>query len=137
MAPSAFDAETGLMKKKSGAPPAYSDVVGDALIDICKQDDTVVGITAAMAEGTGLCKLHDVIPDRYFDVGIAEQHAVTFAADSPRRASSRSSRSIRPSLQRAMTRSFTMSGVQNLPVTFVLDRAGIVGEEWADAARRL
>lgn len=127
--PGAFDPETGAMKKAAGGPPSYSDVVGETLIDLCHQDHTVVGITAAMAEGTGLCKLHDAVPDRYFDVGIAEQHAVTFAAGM-------ATQGLRPVaaiystfLQRAYDQVLHDVCVQNLNVTFLLDRAGLVGED--------
>lgn len=127
--PGAFDIATGAMKKALGGPPAYSDVVGDALVDICLRDPDVAGITAAMAEGTGLYKLRAKVPDRYFDVGIAEQHAVTFAAGM-------ATQGVRPVvaiystfLQRAYDQVLHDVCVQNLNVAFLLDRAGIVGED--------
>lgn len=127
--PGAFDIETGIIKKKAGAAPSYSDVVGTTIVDICHQDDTVVAVTAAMGEGTGLNKVQKAVPDRYFDVGIAEQHAVTFAAGM-------ATQGVKPIV--AIYSTFMQRGydqvvhdvcVQNLPVTFVLDRAGIVGED--------
>src|SRR6266480_5222787 len=78
--PGAFDYQTGVIKKNAGDPPTYTDIFANALVELAEQDISVVGITAAMAEGTGLKKLHQRFPERYFDVGIAEQHAVTFAA---------------------------------------------------------
>jgi len=127
--PSAFDPETGVFKKKAGGPPTYSDVVGQALIDICKQDPTVVAITAAMSEGTGLSKFRDAVPDRYFDVGIAEQHAVTFAAGMATQGLKPVAAIYSTFMQRAYDQTMHDVCVQNLPVTLVLDRAGIVGED--------
>jgi 1-deoxy-D-xylulose-5-phosphate synthase len=127
--PSAFDAETGAFKKKAGAPPTYSDVVGNTLIDMMRQDDTIVAITAAMAEGTGLNKVHAAIPDRYFDVGIAEQHAVTFAAGLATQGIKPVAAIYSTFLQRAYDQIVHDVCVQNLHVTFLLDRAGIVGED--------
>lgn len=127
--PGAFDIETGAIKKKAGAPPSYSDVIGRTLVSLCKNDDTIVGITAAMSEGTGLNRLHAEIPDRFFDVGIAEQHAITFAAGM-------ATQGLRPVaaiystfLQRAYDQVVHDVCVQDLPVTLILDRAGIVGED--------
>jgi 1-deoxy-D-xylulose-5-phosphate synthase len=127
--PGAFDVETGMLKKKTGAPPSYSDIVGTTLVDICKQDDTVVGITAAMAEGTGLCRLAAEVPDRYFDVGIAEQHAVTFAAGMATQGLKPVAAIYSTFLQRAYDQVLHDVCVQNLHVAFLLDRAGIVGED--------
>jgi 1-deoxy-D-xylulose-5-phosphate synthase len=127
--PGAFNIATGVINKKIGAPPAYSDVVGETLVELCQRDDTVVGITAAMAEGTGLNKLRAKVPEAYFDVGIAEQHAVTFAAGM-------ATQGIRPVaaiystfLQRAYDQVLHDVCVQNLHVAFLLDRAGLVGED--------
>src|SRR5258708_5656546 len=77
--PGAFDYHTGVIKKNAGDPPTYTDIFANALVELAEQDTSIVGITAAMAEGTGLKKMHQRFPKRYFDVGIAEQHAVTFA----------------------------------------------------------
>src|SRR5437879_5416172 len=78
--PGAFDYTTGTIKKNSGDPPTYTEIFANTLVGLAEKDPSIVGITAAMAEGTGLKKMHQRFPERYFDVGIAEQHAVTFAA---------------------------------------------------------
>src|SRR5579884_2678389 len=77
--PGAYDYTTGTIKKNPADPPTYTEVFADTLVELAEKDASIVGITAAMAEGTGLKKLNKRFPDRYFDVGIAEQHAVTFA----------------------------------------------------------
>jgi 1-deoxy-D-xylulose-5-phosphate synthase len=129
-AQSAFDLATGKAYPSSKPkPPSYSKVFGQTLVKLCEQDPTVVGITAAMATGTGLDLLEKALPDQYFDVGIAEQHAVTMAAGM-------ACEGLRPVcaiystfLQRAYDQLIHDVGIQNLPVTFVLDRAGIVGAD--------
>ena len=129
-AQSAFDLRTGKAYPSSKPkPPSYSKVFGQTLIKICEQDPRVVGITAAMATGTGLDLLEKARPHQYFDVGIAEQHAVTMAAGM-------ACEGLRPVcaiystfLQRAYDQLIHDVGIQNLPVTFVLDRAGIVGAD--------
>jgi len=127
--PGPYDASTGELMKKSGAPPNYQEVFGEALVALAQRDPTIVGITAAMAEGTSLNKLQRVMPERYFDVGIAEQHAVTFAAGM-------ACEGLRPVagiystfLQRAFDQVIHDVCVQNLHVVFCLDRAGLVGED--------
>lgn len=77
--PGAYDYTTGVIKKNVSDPPSYTEVFANTLVTIAEENPKVVGITAAMEEGTGLKKLHQRFPERYFDVGIAEQHAVTFA----------------------------------------------------------
>ena len=129
-AQSAFDLGTGKARpSKTPKPPSYSKVFGQTLVKICEQDSKVVGITAAMATGTGLDLLQKAVPDQYVDVGIAEQHAVTLAAGM-------ACDGLRPVvaiystfLQRAFDQMIHDVGIQNLPVTFVLDRAGIVGAD--------
>ncbi len=129
-AQSAFDLTTGKSKpSKSPKAPSYSKVFGQTLVKICEQDSKVIGITAAMATGTGLDLLQKAIPDQYIDVGIAEQHAVTLAAGM-------ACDGLRPVvaiystfLQRAYDQVIHDVGIQKLPVTFVLDRAGIVGAD--------
>ncbi|MCP9774489.1 1-deoxy-D-xylulose-5-phosphate synthase [Cyanobium sp. WAJ14-Wanaka] len=129
-AQSAFDLKTGKAYPSSKPkPPSYSKVFGQTLVKLCEQDPTVVGITAAMATGTGLDLLEKACPQQYFDVGIAEQHAVTMAAGM-------ACEGVKPVvaiystfLQRAYDQLIHDVGVQNLPVTFVLDRAGIVGAD--------
>ncbi|RLC47496.1 MAG: 1-deoxy-D-xylulose-5-phosphate synthase [Candidatus Cloacimonadota bacterium] len=125
---SPFDNETGKIKT-ANANRSYSQVFGDTLVDIGKNDKKVVAITAAMAEGTGLCRFAKEFPDRFFDVGIAEQHAVTFAAGL-------AVQGIKPYvaiystfLQRAYDQIIHDVALQNLPVRFCIDRAGIVGED--------
>ena len=129
-AQSAFDLATGKAYPSSKPkPPSYSKVFGQTLVKLCEQDPRVVGITAAMATGTGLDLLEKALPKQYFDVGIAEQHAVTMAAGM-------ACEGLRPVvaiystfLQRAYDQLIHDVGIQNLPVTFVLDRAGIVGAD--------
>ena len=129
-AQSAFDLATGKAYPASKPkPPSWSKVFGQTLVKICEQNPRVVGITAAMATGTGLDLLEKALPNQYFDVGIAEQHAVTMAAGM-------ACEGIRPVvaiystfLQRAFDQLIHDVGIQKLPVTFVLDRAGIVGAD--------
>jgi 1-deoxy-D-xylulose-5-phosphate synthase len=129
-AQSAFDLATGKAYPSSKPkPPSWSKVFGQTLVKICEQDPRVVGITAAMATGTGLDILEKALPQQYFDVGIAEQHAVTMAAGM-------ACEGLRPVvaiystfLQRAYDQLIHDVGIQKLPVTFVLDRAGIVGAD--------
>ena len=130
----AFDAEAGEMKKAAvdpakPTPPSYTSVFGKALVELAKTDPKIVGITAAMDTGTGLDIFAKTFPDRMFDVGIAEQHAVTFAAGL-------AAQGMRPVcaiystfLQRGFDQVVHDVCIQNLPVTFALDRAGIVGAD--------
>ncbi len=127
--PGAFDYTTGEIKKNAGDPPTYTEIFAKTLVEIAEKDSSVVGITAAMAEGTGLKKMHQRFPERYFDVGIAEQHAVTFAAGM-------ATSGIKPVvaiystfMQRAFDQVFHDVCVQNLHVVFAMDRAGVVGED--------
>jgi 1-deoxy-D-xylulose-5-phosphate synthase len=127
--PSAYDPITGNLQQKLEGPPKYQDVFADALVDLARRDPSIVGITAAMAEGTSLYKLEQELPERYFDVGICEQHAVTFAAGM-------ACQNLRPVvaiystfLQRAFDQIIHDVCVQNLHVVFPMDRAGIVGED--------
>ena len=129
-AQSAFDLSSGkAIPSTKPKPPSYSKVFGQTLVKLCEQNSRVVGITAAMATGTGLDLLQKAIPAQYVDVGIAEQHAVTLAAGM-------ASEGLRPVvaiystfLQRAFDQLIHDVGIQKLPVTFVLDRAGIVGAD--------
>ncbi len=127
--PGAFDPETGIFKKNAGDPPSYTDVFANTLVDIAEKDTSIVGITAAMAEGTGLKKMRQRFPERYFDVGIAEQHAVTFAAGM-------ATSDLKPVvaiystfLQRAYDQILHDVALQDLHVVFAMDRAGVVGED--------
>ena len=130
VAQSAFDLGTGkAIPSSKPKPPSYSKVFGQTLVKLCEQNSRVIGITAAMATGTGLDLLQKAVPDQYVDVGIAEQHAVTLAAGM-------ACEGLRPVvaiystfLQRAYDQLIHDVGIQKLPVTFVLDRAGIVGAD--------
>ena len=129
-AQSAFNLNTGkAIPSKTPKPASYSKVFGQTLVKLCEQNSRVIGITAAMATGTGLDLLQKAIPSQYVDVGIAEQHAVTLAAGM-------ACEGLRPVvaiystfLQRAFDQLIHDVGIQKLPVTFVLDRAGIVGAD--------
>ena len=129
-AQSAFDLSTGkAIPSKKPKPPSYSKVFGQTLVKLCEQNSRVIGITAAMATGTGLDLLQKAVPEQYVDVGIAEQHAVTLAAGM-------ACEGLRPVvaiystfLQRAYDQLIHDVGIQKLPVTFVLDRAGILGAD--------
>jgi 1-deoxy-D-xylulose-5-phosphate synthase len=127
--PGAFDYTTGTIKKNPNDPPTYTEIFAKTLVKIAEQDESVVGITAAMAEGTGLKQLHQRFPERYFDVGIAEQHAVTFAGGL-------AVGGMRPVvaiystfMQRAFDQVIHDICTQDLHVVFAMDRAGIVGED--------
>ncbi len=129
-ASSPFDRDTGLPKKKS-ARPSYSSFAVNTLIQLAREDPRVVAITAAMSEGTGLAAFESVFPERLYDVGIAEQHAVTFAAG----LAAQGMRPVIPIystfLQRAYDQVVHDVATQNLPVTFCIDRGGLVAEDGA------
>ncbi len=122
-----FDIETG--NQASSTKPTYSELFGDCLTELAREDDRIVAITAAMTEGTGLTEFARAFPKRFYDVGIAESHAVTFAAGL-------ASQGLKPViaiystfLQRAYDEIVHDVCLQNLPVVFAIDRAGIVGED--------
>jgi len=124
-----FDKISGEMSKKKGAPPAYTSVFGKGLVELGAERDDVVVITAAMPSGTGTGAFGDAYPTRYFDVGIAEGHGVTFAAGL-------TTEGVRPVvaiystfLQRAYDSIIHDVAVQSLPVVFAMDRAGLVGND--------
>lgn len=127
--PGAFDYTTGEIKKNAGDPPSYTEIFANALVEIAEKDPSVVGITAAMAEGTGLKKLHQRFPERYFDVGIAEQHAITFAAGLAAGGLKPVAAIYSTFMQRAFDQVFHDVCVQDLHVVFAMDRAGVVGED--------
>ncbi|HEU5439581.1 MAG TPA: 1-deoxy-D-xylulose-5-phosphate synthase [Ktedonobacterales bacterium] len=127
--PGAYDPLTGEMKKKSGEPPKYQDVFAEALVELAGRDTSIVGITAAMAEGTSLYKLQKAYPERYFDVGICEQHGVTFAAGLACEGIKPVAAIYSTFMQRAFDQVLHDVCVQNLHVVFPMDRAGIVGED--------
>lgn len=130
-APGKFDAATGTRIKTVNAPHRYQDVFGKVLVELAARDGRVVGITPAMASGCGMTRLHDAFPERFFDVGIEEGHAVTFSAGLAA-AGLRPFCNIYSSFsQRAYDNIIHDVALQNLPVTICLDRAGVVGEDGA------
>ncbi len=124
-----FNPETGELSKGSGGPPSYTRVFADALIDQARRDDSIVAITAAMPSGTGLDRFAAEFPDRSFDVGLAEQHAVTFAAGLAAGGMRPFAAIYSTFLQRAFDQIVHDVAIQNLPVRFALDRAGFVGAD--------
>src|SRR5436309_2380264 len=111
------------------APPAYTEVFGKALVRECQRDERVVGITAAMNSGTGLNILQRELPDRYFDVGIAEQQAVLFAAGLSLQGAKPVAAIYSTFLQRAYDQIVHDVCLQRLNVVFAMDRAGLVGDD--------
>lgn len=124
-----FDKITGISPKKPNEAPAYTSIFGGAVVELCKQNPKVVGITAAMPDGTGLTMLQTEIPERFFDVGIAEQHAVTFAAGMATAGYIPIAAIYSTFLQRAFDQVVHDCAIQNLHVVFVLDRGGLVGSD--------
>lgn len=127
--PGAFDYETGIIKKNPNDPPSYTEVFANTLVELAEKDPAIVGITAAMAEGTGLYKLHQRFPERYFDVGIAEQHAVTFSGGMAINGLKPVVAIYSTFMQRAFDQVIHDICTQDLHVVFAMDRAGIVGED--------
>lgn len=125
---SPFDKVTGI-SPKSEAPPAYTNIFGNAMVEICKENPKVVGITAAMPDGTGLNILQKNYPEKFFDVGIAEQHAVTFAAGMSTEGYIPVVAIYSTFLQRAFDQIVHDVSLQNLHVVFVMDRGGLVGAD--------
>lgn len=124
-----FDKLTGKAKKKSSTNPSYTKIFGDALAEIMNKNKNVVGITAAMPDGTGLNIVKDKHPDRYFDVGIAEAHAVTFSAGLATQGIIPVVAIYSTFLQRGFDQIVHDVSLQKLHVVFVLDRAGLVGAD--------
>ncbi|WP_232366832.1 1-deoxy-D-xylulose-5-phosphate synthase [Alteripontixanthobacter muriae] len=129
-----FDVITGKQAKSSGGPPSYQNVFGETLAQLANTDERICAITAAMPSGTGVDKFAAAHPTRSFDVGIAEQHGVTFAAGL-------AAQGMRPFcaiystfLQRAFDQVVHDVAIQNLPVRFAIDRAGLVGADGATHA---
>jgi 1-deoxy-D-xylulose-5-phosphate synthase len=116
-------------KPASPAPPQWTQVFGEALVRECERDQRVIGITAAMNSGTGLSLLQKALPDRYFDVGIAEQQAVLFAAGMALSGMRPVAAIYSTFLQRAFDQIVHDVCLQKLPVTFCMDRAGLVGDD--------
>jgi 1-deoxy-D-xylulose-5-phosphate synthase len=126
-----FDIKTGECRDNNNSIPTYTEVFGETILKMAQNDDRLVAVTAAMPEGTGLVKFAKAYPDRFFDVGIAEQHGVTFAAGL-------ASEGLKPVvaiystfLQRAYDQILHDVCIEALPVIFAIDRAGIVGEDGA------
>lgn len=126
-----FDIESGSFNKNKHSIPSYTQVFGDTIIKLAEENDKLLAVTAAMAEGTGLCRFREEFPNRFYDVGIAEAHAITFSAGM-------ASQGFKPVvaiystfLQRAFDQIIHDICISNLPVTLVLDRAGIVGADGA------
>ena len=126
---SAFDVVTGEQAKSKPNAPSYTNVFAQALIAEAEKDDAIVAVTAAMPSGTGLDKFTDKFPTRTFDVGIAEQHAVTFAAGLATEGMKPFAAIYSTFLQRAYDQVVHDVAIQNLPVRFAIDRAGLVGAD--------
>jgi 1-deoxy-D-xylulose-5-phosphate synthase len=129
--PNVYSPDEGRLEKKSSSRPTFAQSFGDALVAAAAKDDRIIGITAAMPDGTGLAKFAKAYPERYFDVGIAEGHAVCFAAGA-------AASGLRPVcaiystfLQRAYDQVVHDVVIQELPVVFAIDRAGFVGDDGA------
>ncbi|MBQ6747687.1 MAG: 1-deoxy-D-xylulose-5-phosphate synthase [Bacteroidaceae bacterium] len=130
-ATSKFNPETGerIPENTDNLPPKYQDVFGETLVELAKQNDKIVGITPAMLQGTSLSKLKEVFPERTFDVGIAEGHAVTFSGGLAKEGMQPFCAIYSSFLQRAYDHIVHDVAYLNLPVVFCIDRAGIVGED--------
>jgi len=126
-----FNADTGESINKDCSVPTYTQVFGETMLEIAKKDDRIVAVTAAMPEGTGLVKFSEAYPDRFFDVGIAEQHAVTFAAGLATEGFKPVVAIYSTFLQRAYDQILHDVCLEALPVVFAVDRGGIVGEDGA------
>ena len=129
-----FDVVSGVQAKAAGGAPSYTSVFAKALTAEMERDDKVVAITAAMPSGTGLDKVAEKFPERTFDVGIAEQHAVTFAAGLAAQGYRPFATIYSTFLQRAYDQVVHDVAIQNLPVRFAMDRAGLVGADGATHA---
>ncbi|WP_396168392.1 1-deoxy-D-xylulose-5-phosphate synthase [Flavobacterium sp.] len=132
-APGKFDASTGeiLAKSEENLPPKYQDVFGLTLLDLAKANEKIIGITPAMPSGSSLKFMMEAFPERAFDVGIAEQHAVTLSAGMVTQGMVVFCNIYSTFLQRAYDQVIHDVALQNLPVIFCLDRAGLVGEDGA------
>ena len=126
-----FDVETGKAHASASVFPAYTEIFGKTLVELAQDDQRIVAITAAMCEGTGLEQFQKAFPQRFYDVGIAEQHAVTFAAGLAVEGFLPVVAIYSTFLQRAYDQILHDVCLQNLPVIFAIDRAGIVGEDGA------
>jgi 1-deoxy-D-xylulose-5-phosphate synthase len=129
--PGPFDPQSGTIFKEKSPGPSYSQIFGQWLCDMAERDPRIVGITPAMREGSGLVEFSKRFPDRYFDVAIAEQHAVTFAAGLAASGLKPVVAIYSTFLQRAYDQLIHDTALQNLPVVFAIDRAGLVGSDGA------
>jgi 1-deoxy-D-xylulose-5-phosphate synthase len=132
--PGKFDPAVGLVKSSAPSKPTFTQVFGNWLCDMAAQDERLVGITPAMREGSGMVEFEKRFPERYFDVGIAEQHAVTFAGGLATEGLKPVVAIYSTFLQRAYDQLIHDVAIQNLPVVFALDRAGLVGADGATHA---
>ncbi len=128
---SKFKPDDGIVGGKSGGKPTYTQVFGDWLCDMAALDERLVGITPAMREGSGLVRFSELYPERYFDVGIAEQHALTFAAGLACEGSKPVVAIYSTFLQRAYDQLIHDVMLQNLPLVLAIDRGGVVGADGA------
>jgi 1-deoxy-D-xylulose-5-phosphate synthase len=126
---SGFEISTGKFVKEKNPGPSYTSIFADATLEMMSQDDRIVAITAAMPDGTGLSKVMKVYPERVFDVAIAEQHAVTFAAGMATEGLKPIAAIYSSFLQRAFDQAFHDVALMGLDVTFAIDRAGCVGAD--------
>ena len=124
-----FDIATGKKITKPGTPPTYTGVFGKTLVELAEKDDKIVAITAAMPDGTGTNQFAKRLPDRFFDVGIAEQHAVTFAAGLATEGIKPVAAIYSTFMQRAYDQVLHDICMQNLPVKLCMDRGGLVGDD--------
>ena len=132
--PSKFDPAIGIVKPSKPSPQTFTQVFGDWLCDMAAHDSRLVGITPAMREGSGMVEFHQRFPSRYYDVGIAEQHAVTFAGGMACEGLKPVVAIYSTFLQRGYDQLVHDVALQNLPVVFALDRAGLVGADGATHA---
>ncbi len=132
--PGKFDPSVGLTQPATPPKQTFTQVFGQWLCDMAGQDERLVGITPAMREGSGMVEFHQRFPNRYYDVGIAEQHAVTFAAGMACEGAKPVVAIYSTFLQRAYDQMIHDVALQNLPVVFALDRAGLVGADGATHA---
>ena len=132
--PGKFDPAVGLVPSSTPAKQTFTQVFGQWLCDMAEQDKRLVGVTPAMREGSGMVEFHRRFPDRYYDVGIAEQHAVTFAAGLACEGLKPVVAIYSTFLQRGYDQLIHDVAIQNLPVVFALDRAGLVGADGATHA---
>ena len=132
--PGKFDPSVGLVKPATPPKQTFTQVFGQWLCDMAEKDERMVGITPAMREGSGMVEFHKRFPERYYDVGIAEQHAVTFAAGMACEGAKPVVAIYSTFLQRGYDQLIHDVALQNLPVVFALDRAGLVGADGATHA---